>query len=236
MRSLPRSIRLTTLVLVAASAAPPYAAAQDGTAQARAEFDQGAAHHRDGRFVLAAESFQRAYELLRRAGEHHRAAIILFNLGTSLDEIAGREREARDAYAGFLREAAPDSPEFMERGPTVRARMAELDARLAASQPTPPSLVGPVVLIATGCAFAIAGGVSLAVALVDEAALENPEDGATWDQATADRVPILGASGVAGLAVGASLAGAALVWLLVSADDSAAVGLTPTGMRLRGRF
>lgn len=152
---------------------------------AREAFEEGREHFDDQRYLLAAESFQRAYDLMLEAGMPN-AWLILFNLGTSLDEIRGRERDARAAYAGYLEGAPVTDEESAQRVALVQSRIRELDLRIAAasSEPrdsseeagadtTPPSApettlspIGPVVL-ASGGALLVAGAVVAAVLAVE---------------------------------------------------------------------
>src|SRR5690606_12579561 len=115
------------------------AAAQTAPAEpspARQAFEEGREHFEDRRYRLAAESFQRAYELMREEGLPN-AWMILYNLGTSLDEIPGREQDARDAYAGYVAEAERSETEPASRVARVRNRIRELELRIAAMAPEP---------------------------------------------------------------------------------------------------
>jgi hypothetical protein len=163
-----RSVRTHVLLLLTSLSLASAAAAQDSTVdRARAAFEEGRNHHNDRRYLLAAEAFQRAYDLMREANLPN-AGVILFNLGTSYDEIPGREREARNAYARYLEEAAPSDAQAAERIAVVQDRIRELDLRIAASGGggggggTTISPVGPILLGVGGAALlggAIAGGV-----------------------------------------------------------------------------
>ena len=172
------AIGIVAAALLVASAAPT-AQAQGGSepreAEARGLFDQAQAHFDAGRYALAAESFQRAYDIMHELGRPT-APLILFNVGSSLQRVPGREREARDAYARFLDEASEDDPAAREQMETVRARILELDARLRPTSPSDApvepggrggasiSPVGPIVLGA-GAAALIAGLILGGVAL-----------------------------------------------------------------------
>lgn len=117
----------------------PSVAAQSARAAispARQAFEEGREHFEDRRYGLAAESFLRAYELMRAEGLPN-TWMILYNLGTSLDEIPGREQEARDAYAGYLAEAERSDTEPASRVALVRNRIRELELRIAAMAPSP---------------------------------------------------------------------------------------------------
>ena len=148
--------RLTGMAIVAAALAWATAAAaeqeQDSrVAEARAHFDQGEVHFDHGRYTLAAQEFQRSHELLV-AASHPNAALVLYNVARSLEEIGGREREARAAYGGFL-ESATVNADTSENVSNAQEHIRELDARLAAhGDGSPPSAgssispVGPIVL------------------------------------------------------------------------------------------
>lgn len=134
-------MRLLLVILVFAGALmahPPPTRAQSSDARvspARQAFEEGRDHFEDRRYRLAAESFQRAHELMREEGLPN-AWMILYNLGTSLDEIPGREQEARDAYAGYLAEAERSDSEPASRVALVRDRIRELDLTIAANAPS----------------------------------------------------------------------------------------------------
>lgn len=114
---------------MAAGAAAQSSGEDDGRLlEARGLFEQGEAHYEAGRYVLAAEAFQQAFEILTEQN-HPRAAMVLINIGASLEEIAGREQEALDAYRRFLEEASPDNSAAQEQVSRVRGRILELEAR-----------------------------------------------------------------------------------------------------------
>lgn len=186
-------------------------------APARAAFEEGREHFDDHRYLLAAEAFQRAYDLMREA-EMPNAWMILFNVGTSLDEIRGRERDARDAYAGFLEHAQPTDAESQRRMSVVESRIRELDLRLAeagTSDGTTMSPVGPIVL-GVGGATVIAGAIVAAVlAMENDAFLAMCNDGVCPSSARAS------AESVQGLATATDV-------LLIGGGVVAATGLVLT--------
>lgn len=186
MRSSPTLVALLAAVLLVGVSGS--AAAQDMASpvaqEARRAFEEGRDHHNDRRYLLAAEAFERAYDLMHQAGLPN-AAIILFNLGTSLDEIPGRERDARDAYARYLEEARPTDEASTERIALVQDRIRELDLRISAAaagapQPTSEgaiSPVGPIVLGAGGAALIASAIVAGVLAADNDAFLAMCDEG-----------------------------------------------------------
>lgn len=176
------AVALTLLI-----GAPPVAGAQEESpaeaTHARALFDEAAQHHQDGRYALAAASFQQAYDLLAEL-QHPRAPLILFNLGASLAEVPGRECEAKAAYTRFLQEADASDEQVQENLRVVQQRIRELDARVgdcssssASADDTQPdggqgerssggiSPVGPIIIGVGGALLigaAVTGGLTLA--------------------------------------------------------------------------
>lgn len=95
--------------------------------QARTVFEEGTAHYDAGRFALAAQSFDQSHHLLAEA-RHPRAILVLFNLGRSYEEIAGREEEAIAAYRRVVEEAPP-GPEYRDTIGRATVRLREMEAR-----------------------------------------------------------------------------------------------------------
>ena len=155
--------------------AQPAADQDPRVSQARALFDEGTAHYGEGRYVLAAQSFQRAYELMAEAGRPT-APLILYNVGASLVEIAGREQEARDAYSRFLEQVdgVEQNEQVREQIARAQDQIRELDARVGPTQGgggTGISPVGPIVL-GVGVASMVAGAITGGLALDAEATAE----------------------------------------------------------------
>lgn len=165
MRAINRLLLGSFGVLLLSHASASAQDADPRIAQARAVFEEGEAHHADGRFLLAAESFERAYALMREAG-HPNAGMVLYNLGASYDELPGRERQAIDAYERFLREAPASEPTVQELTPNVQARIRELERRAGAGGGG-LSPVGPIVM-AVGGAAVIAGVIMGGIALTQD--------------------------------------------------------------------
>lgn len=183
-----QGFRFVLFLLAAGTVLSPLAVfAQDAQrARARQAFEEGAAHYADHRYLLAAEAFRESYDLLHAARDPD-AGLILYNIATSLDEVPGREREARAAYAQFLAEAPAGDAETQRRMATVQARIRELDARLAietegrdeaepetsdepanpAAAESPDTAISPVgpILMGVGGAAAIVGAVFGGLAL-----------------------------------------------------------------------
>lgn len=148
--------------LLIAVCAPGVGRAQDvepRVAEARAHFERGEEHYAASRYALAAQEYRRSHELLMAASHPH-SAFVLFNVGRSLQELGGRDAEARQAYADFLA-SAPVTEETQEMIRLAQAHMRELDARLApgsvdaasASARGDISPVGPIVLGVGGAAL-----------------------------------------------------------------------------------
>ena len=164
-------LSLPLLLLVHAQAL-----AQDEDArvtEARRVFDQAQANFDERRFVLAARDFQRAYELMTQAGRET-APLILYNVALSLDEVPGRDREARDTYRRFVAQTQSTDPMIVTQLDRARARVRELDARIVDEQgpgaSSSISPVGPVMMGSAGLLLAIGIGTGIA-ALSEESAL-----------------------------------------------------------------
>jgi tetratricopeptide (TPR) repeat protein len=141
-----------------------------------------------------------------------------------------RNTEAAAAVESSARELAPPQP------------------LAAGSEPAPvpePSSLAPYVVIGVSAAVAVAGGVLLAVALSNKAAVENPNPATDGGpryadyQAKADSVLPLSAAGITALSLGVVGAAAGLTWKLMSDDErspTATLSLAPGGLSLRGQF
>lgn len=99
---------------------------------------------------------------------------MLFNLAVSLAEIPDREREAREVYERFLREADADDPAVQERMRAVQERIRELDARLA-SRPGSSGDISPIgpTVGALGGAVLLVGFVLGAISLDQDASFRS---------------------------------------------------------------
>lgn len=144
--------------------------------EARRVFDQAEAHYGAAEYLLAARDYERAYELMREAGRDT-ASIILFNVALSLDAVPGREREARDRYVAFVAQTTANTPLIVTQLQRARARIQELDARLALNAAEGSiSPVGPIVMGVGGLLGAVAIGTGVA-ALGEESSLASECDG-----------------------------------------------------------
>lgn len=240
-------------------ASAPSASAQEPDSdprlqQARELFEQGAAHHADGRYLLAAQAFEQAHALMVEAN-HPRAGMILFNIGASLEQIPGREAEARDAYQRFLTEAPGDDPAVQDQIARVQDRIRELNARIGeggtgAVSPEESggiSPAGPIVMGVGGAAI-IAGIIMGAIALTQDAdqAGRCPTRMNCLEELMpeVEQTRTLAAVGDGFWIGGVVVAAAGLVLILVLRDDPErgdvaieAVGATGGGgLRVRGSF
>lgn len=150
------------------------------------------AHVDAERWGLAAETYERVYEIARRAGSP-RAPVALWDRGLALMRIPGREADARASFQRFLDESTPltEDAEIRDWRSTALEHIAELNARIGPEQDEPEpvrpseaepsesregpragelSPVGPVVL-AAGIAALGVGGVFGALALTAESSL-----------------------------------------------------------------
>lgn len=80
--------------LTAANARAQETDADPNVVEARQHFDAGDGHYYAQRYALAAQEYQRSYDLLQQAA-HPRASLVLFNVGRSLVHINGREADVR---------------------------------------------------------------------------------------------------------------------------------------------
>lgn len=250
-----RTLLIGRFLLAALLSMPALAVAQDDDPRilrARELFDEGEQHHEDGRFLLAAEAFQQAYDLMSEA-DHPNAGMLQFNLGASYEEVPGRERDALQAYQRFLQEAPSGEATVQELLRRVQARIQELERRIDdGSEPAPDeggggiSPIGPIVMGVGGAAL-VSGIIMGAVALVqngDQVArcpslMNCPED----LRADVNQTQTIAAVGDALWIGGALIAAGGLVLTLVLQEDedsstSAALIGTPGGgvIGLEGSF
>ncbi|RZO64912.1 MAG: hypothetical protein EVA89_03360 [Sandaracinaceae bacterium] len=254
-----RTISLALALIGLAASGPQRVAAQQlpsgsespASRDARQAFEEGRAHFDDRRYLLAAEAFERAYASMREAGLSN-AWMILFNVGTSLDEIRGREQDARDAYVGYLEGAIAAGDQSDSRITLAQSRIRELELRLeaagarprAAGTETSVSPVGPIVLGAGG-ALLLASAISAAVLAVENDALLSTCADGVCPASSREH-----AESVQGIAVatdvlwvsGAAVAGTGLALTLLlrdaSADTPVSAGCGPSecSVQIRGAF
>lgn len=232
---------LGSLTLLVMLLAPPRVHAQSAElARAEALFGEGEAAFGAQRYAEAADAFQQCYELMVAAGAQS-APLVLFNLGASLEEIPGQEREARDAYVRFLADGLPSDETVRERTPQVQARIRALDAMLEGSGDNEGgggggiSPVGPI-LLGVGGAVLLAGGVLFAVTVVENESLVAMCDGGvcpTASRGAAEDVQTLAIATDALVIGGALIAATGLVLTFVlqesGTETAAAAACTRDG-------
>lgn len=123
--------------------------------QAQAEFQAATDHYDNERWSLAAQSYQRSFDLLAEI-DHPRRGWVAYNIGRSLEHLPGRERDALAAYRTFLSLTTDDSsnPEGAEQRALARSRIEEIVARGGGGGGMSP--VGPA-LVGIGAAILVAG-------------------------------------------------------------------------------
>jgi hypothetical protein len=95
---------------------------------------------------------------------------------------------------------------------------------------------GPLVLLVSGGALAVAGGVCLGLGVADADSVSAAARGTEWSDVGAayDRAPVLQGVGVAALGVGVVMAGIGGVLLATSSSEQVQVQVHAQGMSLRG--
>jgi tetratricopeptide (TPR) repeat protein len=161
-----------------ALAEPPAAAPSSSEADAREAFARGRAAYDAGDFEAAAQAFERAYQLSGKAG-------LLYNLYLAFRD-ANRQAQAAEALRSYLTRDpdAPNRPQLEARLKALEAGLAERAAQVQAASaaeaavpkaepqapaaapgpavtaPTdpasPPYWRGPVIVMASGVALALA--------------------------------------------------------------------------------
>jgi tetratricopeptide (TPR) repeat protein len=212
--------------------------------EARTLFEAGVLAYEAGRYDEAMSHFQRSFELSGRVA-------LLYNIATAA-ERARQDEVALRAYEQYL-ERVPDAenrPRVETRITALRALVAEPESAPAASAVEAPvgasagsSDAGPApwIVLAGGAAVVIAGAVLLGVGLADQATVENPPPGASWEDSAAayDRGPAVLTSGVVLLPVGVALAAVGLVWGIAGASGGSgdvSVRVGPSSVQVEGRF
>lgn len=233
--------------------APPARTTPASTEEQRARerFAEGSAAYDTGDYETALTAFGDAYALSGRPR-------LLHNMYLCAERL-GRAAEAARLLRRYL-----DEEDAIDNRESLIARLARLDERAAreGSTGTTPAArspedasenasdthgpgAGPWVLVSAGAASAIAGGVLVGLAMADVARIEDPDAGTRWSEVAGawDRTVPMSGAGFALLGVGVAAAGAGIVWLATSGDAespptqaSAALGVTPTGLVVRGRF
>lgn len=223
------------------------------TDEARIAFEAGRDAFDAGRYPLALESFERAYELTEHPD-------ILYNIAHTAERLR-RDERALSAFEGYL-EANPDSPEraaiearmvilrraIEERAEDESVRPVEPAGEAAplpvqeyvfVQAPPGPSEPSPLgwVLTGVGAVVAVTGVGFLVGAEVRAGEVRDAADGTPWpdlEQAYADADNFAIAGGVLA-GVGAATAALGVVLALTAqGDQEVAVG--PGGVTVRGRF
>lgn len=217
--------------------------------QARVAFSEGQQAYNEGRFEEALGHFERAYELTQHAE-------ILYNIATVADRLR-KDKQALDAYEAYLAQR-PDAKDREHVEGRIRVLREAEAQRQAAKQKEQERLsqsiahdegpgVWPWVVVGSGAALAIGGGVLLLLAQGDISTVEDAEAGSAWSEVedANDRAPTLSTAGAIMLGVGAAAAVVGISWALLSADSSEqepeaelriAGGPNSAGLNLIGRF
>ncbi|HJL18717.1 MAG TPA: tetratricopeptide repeat protein [Sandaracinaceae bacterium LLY-WYZ-13_1] len=239
--------------------------------RARTLFEQGRAAYESGDFETALEAFREAHALTENADLLYNVASAADRLRR--DEVA---LEAYRGYLE-ARPDSSDRAQVegrirvleaqLARREEERARLeAERDEATAATEATPPLHASaepadttttapaesepgaaPWIVVGVGGAFLIGGVITLVIAEIDAACVEEPSgcvaqaDAPRWGEVSDryDRVPALRGVGGALAGVGIAAAAVGLVWGLASGgDDDAEVraSLGPGGVVVEGRF
>lgn len=234
------ALRPTLLLLAALLLAPARARAQPtasdrstsdlAEAEARASFEAGRVAYAAGRFDRAYEDFARAYELSARPA-------LLYNMALAADRLR-RDDDAVALYERYLA-ALPDA----ENRASVEERLAFLRARArdraAPVDSGPP--VGPIVVLSSGGAVALAGAILVGVGAADRSAVTDAADGSTWADVrdAYERSAPLTNVGISLLAVGAAAIAAGALWWALDGPaprDELALGVGLGSVSLRGSF
>jgi tetratricopeptide (TPR) repeat protein len=232
-----------TLAVVCAVPPPSPAAAQSASddAEARGLYQAGAQAFGAGSYERALEHWRRAYELSHRSD-------LLYDIGQSADRLR-RDREALEAFEQYLASDGVDAslrPQVEARVEVLRRAVAEADARDAATTTTTitPAATGGgdpgpgIASIVIGGVVAAGGGVMLAIAAVENGAVQGAPMPATWSD-YAGRLDAANALVIAGsiaAGVGAVLVVVGAVLVGSSGSPSAEVALGPGSISVRGSF
>lgn len=236
------------------------ASAQEGSVdltdqEARSLFEAGRSAFTAGRFDDALGHFQRAYELSGRA-------VLLFNIGQSLDRLR-RDEETLDTFERYL-EAVPDAPnrpQVEARVEILRAALAEAEAAADTPEPAetdePDDLVGasdpsrgeapsrsrPFAWISAGASAAFIGLAAgfwlLGDGEHDELADSCGARGCTDEEIDASNLHTFDVLTNLSLALSIAAAVTSVVLFVVEGrqgGDAVAVSVSPQGLRLQGSF
>lgn len=221
------------LAQASSDAAEADADTEAAEAQARILYAAGEAEFAAGRYAEALGPFVQAYELTSHPA-------LLYNIGICHERL-GQDEEALRYYERYLEEDhdAVNRVDVERRIAVERERVAR--ARGASSSSSSID-AGPVVLVSTSAAVAIAGAVLLAIGVTDRGAIVGAPSGTLeWTRAEGDLATADTLSAVGGIALGVGVAGAAIgvaLWAMPSSSgsDTVRVSFGPTGLRITGQF
>lgn len=258
---------LFTLVAGLVTSAPSPVFAQGDRAadtDARTLFEEGRVAYDAGRFEDATRSFRRAYLLSPRYQ-------LLYNIGQS-ELRAGHDARALEAFEAFLRQASSDDPNRSEveerarvlRSMGVRSADAEGDTvAVTASSPAPtpepmetaapmattaPTAteggpgVAPWILVGTGAAAVVVGGVLMGVGASESSRVTGATDGSRWAdlEGAASNVNVLWGAGIGVAAVGLAAVGVGIAWAVAGGSSesgpTARLRVGPMGLAVEGAF
>jgi tetratricopeptide (TPR) repeat protein len=251
-----RCTSLLFVVVTALAAIGPSPVAAQGETDARAAFEEGRAAYDADHFEDATRAFRRAYLLSPRYQ-------LLYNIAQS-ELRAGHEARALEAFEAFLRQATPNDPnrsEVEERARMLRgmgvqpeAQGAETESEpepepeaAAISPPAEPASadsgpgVAPWILVGTGAAAIVAGGILMGVGISESARVTGATDGSHWAdlEGAAANANVYWGVGIGVAAVGLAATGAGIGWALSAGGSSEVVArlrIQPTGVALEGAF
>jgi tetratricopeptide (TPR) repeat protein len=264
---LARASSLALLVWAVWLADAPSAFAQSAAldAEAHSLFEAGRTAFADGRFDDALPYFEHAYELSHRPQLLYNIGHCLDRMRHDAEAITAFERflaevpdapEAAEVRARvtFLRDA-----QTREASTTTEASISTTEATVTADEPStsprepqmtaPPTSSAssgpgpaPWALIGVGGAVLVAGAVLTGVGLSDVSTVENAADGSHYAalRDAYDQAPIFTGVGFAALGLGAALAVAGVVWVVVTpsagSGERATLRIGTDGLSLRGTF
>ena len=226
------------------------ASAQDAPSQgaddeARSLFHAGESAFAEGRYEVALEHFQAAYDLSPRPE-------LLFNIGNTADRLR-REQDALDAYRRYL-EARPDA----ENRAQVEARIEIIENAIAERENGEGGAGGTTTVVHEGggrvltwvfAGMAVAfGGLATVSWVVGENEYNDLKErcttagGCTDEEVDASSVPVWDVLTNVSIGLAAACLAAGVVFFFVEGsgggDDApdVAVGLSPGGLVVRGVF
>lgn len=242
--------------------------AQDETrdSEARGLFDAGVSAYGGGRYEEALGYFQRAYDLSERpvllynigtaAERARRDEVALRAYEQYLERVPDAANRARvETRITALRALVSAEPASAGEAPVLASAgeapvlasagedfvAIDVEAPVEVSAGSGDAGVAPWIVLAGGAAVMVVGGVLLGVGLADQATVENPPPGASWEDSAAayDRGPALLTSGAVLLPVGVAIAAVGLVWGVAGTSGGSgevALRVGPSSVQVEGRF